>query len=99
MSRGSLRDPMLRAAAEGVQGVDYLRWLGYADDEMARLRDRLGLPVPSGYSQGKPNYQTASNRAQAIREEVERRMGGTFLARDREAIESVVEELITEAAA
>lgn len=53
----SLTDPMLFAASEALrEHPDHLRWLSYADTELARLRDLCGLATPTGYAQGKPNY-------------------------------------------
>ena len=94
-------DPMLNAAAEALLGhPDHLRWLSYADAEMKRLRDGLGLPTPAGYSGGMPNYATdASPRAQELRGEVERRLGGRLSPTHRVAVESVLDEIIAEAVA
>jgi hypothetical protein len=92
-----MRDPMLQAAAEVLRDhPDHMRWMSYADDEMARLRDGLGLPTPTGYALGMPNYPAPSSRAREIREEVERRMGGAFSQRDAHVVESVLEEIIDE---
>lgn len=52
-------DPMLRAAAAeaGGLGADTLRWMGYADQELARLRRYEGLPLRPGYALGRPQYK------------------------------------------
>ena len=98
MNRQRIKDPMLQAAAEGIASDDHLRWLSYADDELARLRDRLDLPTPSGYSQGLPNYTAqVSTKACAIVADIEQRAGGVFASRDRFAIAEVIDELLTEA--
>ncbi len=66
MSRSSIKDPMLHAAAEVLyEHPDHLRWLSYADDEMARLRELCGLPTPTGYAQGVPNYPS-DDRCSAV---------------------------------
>lgn len=93
-----LRDPMLAAAAEGIASHDHLRWLTYADDELHRLRERLDLPTPTGYSQGRPNYACeASAPARALVEEVESRMGGRFSSNDFRAVASVIEDILAQA--
>ncbi len=93
-----LTDPMLAAAAEALRDhPDHLRWLGYADHELARLRGVCGLPAPAGYSGGLPNYPPAGTaRAQQIRSEVEKRMNGRFSPNDRIALESVLDELLAD---
>jgi hypothetical protein len=53
-------DPMLRAvAASPSRDADALRWLGYADQELKRLREQLGLPTSPGYALGLPQYDDA----------------------------------------
>ncbi len=93
-----MKDPMLQAAAEALRDhPDHMRWMSYADDELARLRGVCGLSTPAGYSQGKPNYPpTASQRAQEIRRAVEERMNGRFSQTDREAVESVLDDILIE---
>ena len=50
-------DPMLRAvAASPTRDADALRWLGYADQELKRLREELRLPPSPGYALGRPQY-------------------------------------------
>ncbi len=89
----ALTDPMLCAAAEALRGhPDHLRWLEYADAEMARLRLICGLPIPSGYSQGVPNYEVpSSGRAKELRSYAEQRAGRCFSAVDREAVERALD--------
>lgn len=100
MNRSAIKDPMLHAAAEGIASHDHLRWLSYADDELRRLRERLGLPTPTGYAQGLPNYAIpASARAVKIVTEVEERAGGRFSPNDRRAVAEVIDELLAEAEA
>jgi hypothetical protein len=91
----AMKDPMLQAAAEALRDhPDHLRWMSYADDELARLRERAGLPTPNGYAQGMPQYPTpTSAKAQDIRRQVESRMGGRFSPGDRLAVESVLDEI------
>lgn len=97
MGRQDLKDPMLHAAAEGIASDDHLRWMEYADQELARLRQRLGLPNPTGYSCGLPNYDVSgSERAQHVRREVERAMRGQFSPTDRVAVERVLDEIFAE---
>lgn len=52
-------DPMLRAAAAEARGLgaDTLRWMGYADQELAHLRRSLSLPLHPGYAAGRPQYK------------------------------------------
>jgi hypothetical protein len=52
-------DPMLSAAAAEARprDPDTLRWMGYADQELTRLRTLLSLPTRPGYAQGRPQYQ------------------------------------------
>ncbi len=92
-----MKDPMLQAAAEALRDhPDHLRWMSYADDEMARLRDLAGLPVPEGYAGGLPQYPpAASKRAQDIRRQVERRMAGCLSPTDRHVVESVLDDILT----
>lgn len=93
-----LTDPMLQAAAEGIASPDHLRWMQYADEELARLRDRCDLPTPSGYSCGLPNYDTAaSSKARMIVAEVEQSMHGRFSPSDRVAVTEVIDKIITDA--
>ena len=95
MSRSEVKDPMLHAAAEGIASDDHLRWLIYADRELHRLRERVGLPTPTGYSVGLPNYGTESSaRAREIRAQVERACLGRFSPMDRIAVEQVLDEII-----
>lgn len=95
-SRGII-DPMLQAAAEGMR-PDHLRWLSYADAELARLRDAMNLPTPNGYSVGLPNYETgASERAQQMVRDVELRMAGRFSPSDRIAVAEVLDDILKEA--
>ncbi len=52
----TLQDPMLHAASEALrEHPDHLRWLGYADAEMARLRGLLDLTC-TGYAAGEAQY-------------------------------------------
>jgi hypothetical protein len=57
-------DPMLRAASGQAEGLDAdtLRWMGYADQELSRLRAILDLPRCPGYAQGRPQYAEACQR-------------------------------------
>ncbi len=93
-----MKDPMLQAAAEALRDhPDHMRWMSYADDELARLRGVCNLPPPDGYSQGVPNYPTTSSeRAQEIRRAVEERMNGRFSLTDRAAVESVLDDILIE---
>lgn len=96
INRSDLKDPMLHAAAEGIASPDHLRLLSYADDELARLRDRLNLPTPSSYSQGRPNYAiNASPKALMMVAAVEERSGGRFAPSDARAIAEVFDEVLT----
>jgi hypothetical protein len=56
-------DPMLRAAAAGlsdeIHRADTLRWMGYADQELTRLRQLLDLDGQPGYASGRPRYAKA----------------------------------------
>lgn len=56
-----LTDPMLVAvAASGADmDPDALRWLGYADQELTRLREAAGLDVRPAYAGGRPQYGEA----------------------------------------
>lgn len=55
--RDQIKDPMLHAASEALrEHPDHMRWLLYADAELHRLREQVGLPTPSGYAQGEPVY-------------------------------------------
>lgn len=51
-------DPMLLAATAAWTNArfDALRWMGYADQELARLREELGLPTKPPYAVGRPTY-------------------------------------------
>jgi hypothetical protein len=100
MSRTGIKDPMLFAASEGIASPDHLRWLSYADAELARLRERLGLPTPKGYNNGEPNYSTEAS-AEAVRLvfDIERRANGQFRPDDRRAVAEVIDEILTEARA
>lgn len=89
-----IQDPMLAAAAEGIASPDHLRRLGYADQELASLRTRLGLSTPTGYAGGAPVYApVASAWARQTVAEVERRAGGRFSPDDRRAIAEVLDEV------
>lgn len=97
VDRSNLKDPMLHTAAEGIASPDHLRWLSYADDELARLRERLDLPTPSGYSQGIPNYLVSSSaKARSMVAQVEERMGGRFAPDARRAWAEVLDEILSE---
>lgn len=101
MTRAQIKDPMLHAAAEVLVGEhpDHMRWLRYADEELARLRGLCGLPTPTGYSLGKPDYPPVSAysaQAQEIRRAVEERMNGRFSLFDRAAVESVLDEILAD---
>lgn len=95
MTRSEIRDPMLHAAAEGIASPDHLAWLTYADRELHRLREQVGLPTPSSYSMGRPNYDAGTSpQAQKLRADVERVMSGRFSPSDRVAVEQVLDEVI-----
>jgi hypothetical protein len=58
-------DPALRAAAAGEvkPDSDSMRWMGYADQELTRLRQSLGLDGQPGYASGRPQYDAVASRA------------------------------------
>jgi hypothetical protein len=67
-------DPMLRAASSNGgehMDCDSLRWMGYADQELTRLRELLGLPVRPGYGSGRPLYRETAWKAERERQERE----------------------------
>lgn len=52
-------DLMLRAAAAEAGralGADTIRWMGYVDQELCRLRSILDLDCQPGYASGRPQY-------------------------------------------
>lgn len=51
-------DPMLVAVAASNPrpDADAIRWLGYVDQELKRLRELVGLATRPGYAQGIPQY-------------------------------------------
>lgn len=97
MTRQDITDPMLQAAAEGIASDDHLRWLSYADRELRRLRDLLGLPTPAGYSNGEPAYDSgASARARQLRVRTETLMAAPLAPTARVAVERAFDTLLDE---
>lgn len=98
MSRATIKDPMLHAAAEGLTDADHLRWLSYADDELARLRDAVRLPTPRGYNAGLPDYEVVvSAKARGMIRDVENRCGGRLSPNDFRAWAEVIDGVLREA--